>query len=83
MTRSEEYPFLPSSYTGKRLQRRSFAAAKLYKTKISLSLLTVIAATDDEVVTLPMHREAPANFGVKLSRPGAGPAAELPTSSSA
>ena len=34
-------------------------------------------------VTLPLYREAPSNFGVKLSRPGSGPAAELPRSSPA
>jgi hypothetical protein len=33
-----------------------------------------------ETVTLPMYRGAPSNFGVKLSRPGFGSAAELPTS---
>ena len=36
-----------------------------------------------KTVTLPLYREAPSNFGVKLSRPGFGPAAELPRSSPA
>jgi hypothetical protein len=35
------------------------------------------------IVTVPMCREAPSNFGVKLPRPGFGPAAELPASSPA
>ena len=36
-----------------------------------------------KTVTLPLYREAPSNFGVKLPRPGSGPAAELPRSSPA
>jgi hypothetical protein len=40
----------------------------------------VVASAHDAAVTLPMCREAPSNFGVKLSRPAPGPAAELPTS---
>jgi len=45
-----------------------------------LSLQLVMLLT---TVTLPMYHEAPSNFGVKLSRPEVGPAAELPTSSPA
>jgi hypothetical protein len=80
VTRPEEYPFLLSSFTGKRLQWRSSASVALHRTKISSSLHTGVASTRDEPVTLPMLREAPSNFGVKLPRPGFGPAAELPAS---
>ena len=83
MTRSEEYPFQPSSFTGKRLRRRSSASVALHQTKISPLPLTVVASAHKASVTLPMCVEAPSNFGVKLSRPGGGPAAELPTCSPA
>ena len=83
MTRPKEYPFLPSSFIGKRLRRRSSATMALHQTKISPLPHTVVTSTHDTSVTLPMCREAPSNFGVKLSRPGAGPAAELPASSPA
>ena len=37
----------------------------------------------DSKISSFARRAAPANFGVKLSRPGTGPAAELPASSPA
>ena len=83
MTRSEEYPFLPSSFTGERLRRRSSASAGLHEAKIWSLPNAVVASAHDAEVTLPMYREAPSNFGVKPARPDAGPAAELPPSSPA
>ena len=83
MTRSEEHPFLPSSLTGKRLRWRSSASVRLHQTNPSSLPPPIVTSTRDAAVTLPMLREAPSNFGVKLPRPGFGPAAELPTSSPA
>ena len=83
MTRSEEYPFLPSSSIGIRPWGRSSAAVAWRRTRISSLPQRLVASTHDAAVTLPMCREAPSNFGVKLSRPGFGPAAELPISSPA
>ena len=68
---------------GKCLQRRSSAPVVLRQATPFFSRRASVAPAWNAAVTLPMCREAPSNFGVKLARPGFGPAAELPTLSPA
>jgi len=60
--------------------RRSSARPISSETYIVAFVREISHATPSETVTLPMYRGAPSNFGVKLARPGFGPAAELPPS---
>lgn len=82
MTRSGKYRITPLHITDEQLCWRSCGAIVLGERWILTQLRKVCSSAAMKTVTLPMF-EAPSNFGVKLTRPGAGPAAELPTSSPA
>jgi hypothetical protein len=79
MTSSEDH-LLTLSFNGNAARGRSSAPTMVGETDITSLLSGSSDATPSKTVTLPMYRGAPSNFGVKLSRPGFGSAAELPTS---
>ena len=83
MTRSAEHPFTLSFLRANGARRQRSAPANAGETYTVSLLRETGHATPSMTVTLPMYRGAPSNFGVKLSRPGFGPAAELPPSSPA
>ena len=83
MTRSKEHPIKPSFSEASALAGENCAAVEVGRMPSSLLLRALTLSAPTKAVTLPMYRAAPSNFGVKLARPGFGPAAELPTSAPA